>query len=154
MAKYTSEQVKAMSYVEWMETIANELNAAGYKGAGYNESLGRFQNNNAPYEVRDARYFFSGAIDNAEHYNYLKSIGLIDNGRCPLCGAEIKGTIYTYTNGLHPEETYHICKDCYKEGMGMSINPANKQGCIVALLLLPFSAIKGLFSTIANLFQI
>lgn len=153
MMKYTSEQVNAMSYYDWMVTIAKELNEAGYKTDGYNPSIGRFQSSYAPYEVHDVRYFFSGAINSAEHLNYLKSIGLLDNGRCPLCGAVIKKSIYTFTDGFHPDQTYHICRDCYHEGLGVSINPANRSGCIVALLLLPLTAIKGLFSTIIGLFQ-
>ena len=152
MTKYTKEQVSAMSYYTWMETIANELNEAGYKTFGYNESIGRWQADYWPYKVRNVRDFFQGSINNAEHLNYLKSIGLIDNGRCPLCGAEIKGTIYTFTDGTHPDQTYHICKECYKEGLSMSVNPANRSGCIVALFMLPITAIKGLFSSISNLF--
>lgn len=152
MVRYTSEQVNAMSYREWMETIAKELNNAGYKGRGFNEKTGRLEANCVPYEVGDLRFFFQGAINSAEHLNYLKSIGLINNGRCPLCGAQIKGTVFTFTDGFHPDQTYHICKSCYKEGASSSINPANRTGCLVALLLLPVTAIRSFFSSIIGLF--
>ena len=143
--KYSAEQVKSMSYIKWMETIAQELNAAGFKGGSYNEESGHFD---GPYEVGDPLYFFSGAINDYKAIDYLKSIGLVNNGRCPLCGAEIKGGPWQFTNGFQPKENYHICENCYNEGRRVSINPSNNSGCLIALLFAPWGIIKGLFSII------
>ena len=74
--KYSAEKVNNMSYSDWMETIAKELNAAGFKAEGYSEEHHRFMKNIAPYIVRDVRYFFMGAINDAKAMDYLKFIGL------------------------------------------------------------------------------
>ena len=91
--KYSTENINNISYHEWMETIANELNAAGFKGEGYNAAENKFMKNVAPYKVSDDRYFFMGAINDAKAMDYLKSIGLVNNGRCPICGSPIKNEI-------------------------------------------------------------
>lgn len=144
--KYSTEEINSMSYREWMETIAKELNEAGFKGEGYNAATGRFMKNVAPYEVQDIGTFFLGAINDAQAMDYLKSIGLVNNGRCPMCGAVIKGTPSRFTDGMNPNLNFHICSSCRKEGQRMSINPANNSGCMLAFVLFPWNIIKNIFT--------
>ena len=47
--KYTREELSQLSYKSWMETIATELNNAGYKGDGYDPEAGRFRRNFGPF---------------------------------------------------------------------------------------------------------
>ena len=35
--KYTSYQIRQMSWAEWNATMANELNSAGFRCRGFNE---------------------------------------------------------------------------------------------------------------------
>lgn len=143
--KYSAEEINRMSYHEWMETIADELNAAGFKGEGYSATENRFMKNAAPYKVHDDRYFFMGAIDDANAMDYLKSIGLVNNGRCPMCGAPIKGTPSRFTSGMNHNLNFHICSSCRREGQRISINPSNKSECILAFVMLPWYIIKNVF---------
>lgn len=140
--KYSTEKINSMSYQEWMETIAKELNEAGFKGEGYNATMGRFMKNVAPYEVNDVSTFFMGAINDSSAMDYLKSIGLVNNGRCPMCGAVIKGTPSRFMDGMNPNLNFQICSSCGKEGKRISINPANNSGCMLAFVLLPLNIIK------------
>lgn len=151
--KYTSEQVNSLSYADWMETIAKELNDAGYKTSGYSEELHRFAKNCAPYKVYEASTFFLGSIEDPAALNYLKEIGLVNNGRCPMCGAPITGSGWRFTSGSDPSYHFQICGKCGGEGKRISMNPANRSGCLIALLLAPWWMIKGLVSNVLNLLQ-
>ena len=140
--KYSAGEIINMSYLEWMETIAKELNEAGFKKEGHSTIEKRFVKNIKPYEVNDARYFFMGSIDDAKAMDYLKSIGLVNNGRCPMCGKPIKGTPSRFTDGLNPNLNFHICSSCRKNGQRMS----NNSGCIIAFALIPWNFIKSIFT--------
>lgn len=142
--KYSTEEVNNMSYQEWMETIAKELNEAGFKGDGYSETTGQFIKNAAPYKVRNISTFFMGAINDSNAMDYLKSIGLVNNGHCPMCGAVIKGAPSRFTSGMNPNLNFHICSSCRREGQRISINPSNS-GCMLAFILLPWHIIKDIF---------
>lgn len=144
--RYSSEVLNSLSYLEWMETIAKELNAAGFKGDGFSEEAGRFMRNISPYEVHDVRYFFMGAINDAKAMDYLKSIGLVNNGRCPMCGAVIKGTPSSFTSGTNKDLNFHICTSCRKQGQRESINPANNLGCMLAIALIPWHFVKNILA--------
>lgn len=144
--KYSTENINNISYHEWMETIANELNAAGFKREGYNAAENKFMKNVAPYKVDDDRYFFMGAINDAKAMDYLKSIGLVNNGRCPICGSPIKGVPSRFTSGMNPNLNFHICSSCRREGQRISINPSNNFGCILTLVMFPWYIIKNVFT--------
>lgn len=146
--KYTREEISQLSYKSWMETIATELNNAGYQGDGYDPEAGRFRRNFGPYEVLDPAHFFMGAINDHEAMDYLKSIGLVNNGRCPMCGGDITGTPGIFTDGFNSKLNFHICSSCRKEGQRISINPANNTGCLVTLCLLPWYTIKQLLTNL------
>lgn len=102
--------------------------------------------NIAPYKVDDDRYFFMGAINDAKAMDYLKSIGLVNNGRCPICGSPIKGVPSRFTSGMNPNLNFHICSSCRREGQRISINPSNNFGCILALVMFPWYIIKNVFT--------
>lgn len=139
---YSAKEINSISYQEWMEIIAKELNAAGFKGESYNIAVGRFVKNMAEYKVHDANTFFMGAINDANAMDYLKSIGLVNNGRCPMCGAVIKGVPSKFTDGMNPNLNFQICSSCRKKGQRMSINPSNNLGCVLAFILFPYYIIK------------
>ncbi len=132
--KYTAAEVNKMSYYEWMSTIASELNLAGFKAD---------RRTLRPYTVSEDGlwYFFMGAINDPDAMNYLKRIGLVNNGRCPMCGREIKGTPSQFTDNLHPGLDFYICTSCRKEGQRR-----NGQGCLLGVICLPWFLLKNIFT--------
>ena len=138
---YTSSQVRNMTYEQWMDTIAKELNAAGFKARGYNSETGKWQDNFALYEVRDYESFFMGGISDVNALEYLKSIGLVNNGRCPECGNNIYDNSGRFTSGFNSSYHFQICQDCVNRGRKISMNPANK-GCLISLLFTPWYLVK------------
>lgn len=86
-----------------------------------------------------------GTVDGAPEYEHLKKVGLLNNGRCPMCGEPIYGNPGRFTSGCDYNAHFQICQNCVNKGRRTSVNPANRQGCIIALLFLPYYLIKGLF---------
>lgn len=140
--KYSPEDLNGMSYLSWMETIAKELNAAGFRTKGFKDEGGKIIPGYVPYEVYNVYTFFEGAINDSSAMDYLKSIGLVNNKRCPICGSPIKGTPSQYTYSLNPGLNYHICSSCRRQGQSQSIHNSKNSGCIVALILMPWHIIK------------
>lgn len=146
-----------MTEKEWIETMVKELNAAGFKRRGFNSETEQWEDNCAPYEVNRLSPTVSnlilGALNRDEKpLEYLKSIGLINNGRCPMCGESIEGTPCRFTNGYNHDFHFQICNSCYSRGRKTSLNPAQNSGCgcVLALLLMPFDLFKSLIQSIFN----
>lgn len=144
--KYTKDQILSMSWQEWNDTMAKELNEAGFLGPGYNPEKHCLDNHIAPYKADcPVDEFVFGKITRGAEISHLKDIGLLNNGRCPMCGGEITGTPSQFTDGFNPNINFHICGSCCNRGRRNSINPANSSGCLIALLFLPFNLIKSMF---------
>ena len=144
--KYSVNQVRQMSWVEWNQIMAEELNKAGFMGRGYNPDLGRWENHRAPYKADsdNPQSFILGAVDSAPEFEYLKEIGLLNNGRCPLCGEPIYGNPGRFTSGYDHNAHFQICQNCANMGKRISLNPAQNTGCLVAILCFPYYLIRGL----------
>jgi len=145
--KYTSYQIRQMSWAEWNATMANELNSAGFRCRGFNEETRKWENNRDLYRAdsSDPKIFILGTVDGAKEYEYLKSIGLLNNGRCPMCGGSIDGNPARFTSGYDHNAHFQICQSCCNRGRKRSLNHANNSGCIIALLVLPWHLIKSLW---------
>lgn len=138
--KYTKSDLKKYTYVEWMELIAKELNQANILNSAPRVKDGRMQWSDVPFEVNDPGTFFEN-INSVKAINYLKEIGLINNGRCPWCGADIYGTPDRFTDSYFPSINYHICSRCARTKGGLL--PDNRGcGCLLAL---PLFLLKTLF---------
>lgn len=145
--KYTSNQINAMSFLEWTESMANELNKAGYMEESIKMSEDRVpQKCRVPYSVSEPKYFLLGSVTKAEEIEYLKSLGLLNNGRCPMCGSEIIGSPGRFTSGYDHNYHFQVCQNCVKRRKGVSVNAVSKQGCVIALLLLPWNIIKSVLN--------
>lgn len=48
--KYTVEQVRQMTWSQWNDAMAKELNEAGFRARGYNPELRRWENNRELYK--------------------------------------------------------------------------------------------------------
>lgn len=145
--KYSSLDINAMSWAEWTATMAKELNEAGYRTRGYNEEIGGWQDNYALFQedVSDPKFFILGAVDGSAEISYLKSLGLLNNGRCPSCGNRIVGSPGRFTSGYNSSVHFHICQNCIVKGQEISVNNANNIGCIISIVLLPWHILKSIF---------
>lgn len=146
LIKYTTQQVRQMSWFQWNDTMAKELNAAGFKRRGINKETGRWEDNYEPFHAdSDDPSLFIFTLKNANEYEYLKNIGLLNNGRCPMCGNPIETSPGRFTSGFDANVHFQICQNCCNEGKRISINPAHNSGCIITLLLMPWHLLKSLF---------
>ena len=138
---YSSSEIKSLSWYEYNKLMADELNENGFEC--HTSPFSKTFTVSEP-DFRNPTYPLVNDLSRLAQVVFLKKKGLLDNGRCPQCGKDIKPNDigkYTYTDGTYKNVTYHICKDCYREGMHMSLNPAQQKGCIVALLLIPYNLI-------------
>ena len=143
--KYTAEQVRQMTWAEWNDAMAKELNEAGFRARGYNPELGRWENNRELYKAdpSEPKIFILGTVDSAPEYEHLKKVELLNNGG-PMCGEPIYGNPGRFTSGYDYNAHFQICQNCVNKGRHTSVNPANNKGCMLALFFL-YHLIKGLF---------
>lgn len=103
--KYTREQVKAMTQNEYESAICKELNDAGFRQEYNGEQLEYYP---------DESTFGGGIVFDSEAVTYLKRIGLVDNGKCPMCSEREDDLNYKLQN-QQSGAVYHVCKSCYKQ---------------------------------------
>lgn len=103
--KYTREQVKAMTQNEYESAICKELNDAGFRQEYNGEQLEYYP---------DESTFGGGIVFDSEAVTYLKRIGLVDNGKCPMCSEREDDLNYKLQN-QRSGAVYHVCKSCYKQ---------------------------------------
>lgn len=125
MKKYTREQVKTMTRYEYELAISKELNDAGFRR--------EFQGEKVEYEpygaIDSAIVFDSKAVD------YLKDIGLIDNGKCPMCSQKEDELEYRLQN-QRSRATYHVCKSCYKRYAREEREKRAKGCCLIIIVMI------------------
>lgn len=103
--------------------MCQKLKKAGFQG----------QRGNRPphdYEPFDA-VFGGDIVFNLDAVHYLQNMGLLDNGKCPMCGIREDAVNYalSYQNGA----TFHVCKKCYKQ---YARQEKQKRGCACCLIVL------------------
>jgi len=147
--KYTSEYINSISFPEYLELMAKELNDNGFKERGKYE-----------YQVDDEpafqRLFMMGPVNDSLALSHLKRVGLLENGRCPSCGAPMSQYRFTWYDRKDPSKKFYVCYGCSKSnghGDGHSMDGAPHgvlnssqfgTGCIFGLLLLPFYLLKSI----------
>lgn len=128
MLKYNREQVKAMSGKEYEYAMCKELNDAGFKSEFHGEY----------YEYKPSEDTFGGNIVfDANAVSFLKQIGLINNGKCPMCSIREDEQQFLLRN-QRSGATYHVCKTCYKR---YASQEQAKRGCACCLGLFVIIAI-------------
>ena len=128
MSRYTRDQVKAMTRDVYESVICNELNAAGFRS--------EFQGEYFEYEP-DEFVFGGSVVFDPNAVNYLKKIGLIDNGKCPMCSEREEDLQYKLQN-QNSGVVYHVCKSCYKK---YAKQERAKRGCISCLVIIVIIAL-------------
>ena len=134
--KYTKEQVNQMSWQEWNETMARELTFAGFRNTKHTDNGYEEVPISANFEPK---YFVSSELNNADRIEYLKDIGLLNNGRCPICGGIIADKPGKYTNRFDKAINYQICHNCTVTRGGYrnaSKSKNSSSGCMVVIVAL------------------
>ena len=135
--KYSREDVKSMSPITYRELICEELNHAGFQY--------EFQGGKSDY-IPDYSTFGGVIVKDGQAVRYLKTIGLINNGKCPWCGEREE----TIQDSLTPDHgvSFHVCKRCYKQHC---IQERRKRGYCSCIVLLIFITL--IISGIIKLFK-
>ena len=129
MGKYTREQVKAMTQGQYESVICKELNDAGFRREFHGE-LSEYYPDESTFG--GAIVFDSKAVD------YLKSIGLVDNGKCPMCSVKEDELGYRLQNP-HSGAIYHVCKPCYKQYARQEQEKRAKGCCLNIVIIIAFA---------------
>lgn len=152
--KYNSEYINSLSFREYIKLMADELNSNGFK------EYGKYEYNSFENDPSMRRLFMMGPVNDPKAMAFLKSLGLLENGRCPSCGAPMSVYRYTWYDRRYPSKKFYVCYGCSKNngrGDGHSMdgcpsgapNQSNSgSGCMVGLLLLPFHMVKALVMNI------
>lgn len=111
--KYSSDEIRNIPWTQWNELMAQELNDAGFRTQGMNKDSGRIEPDQALFTNwnQDPSTFIV-TVDTPEKINYLKGLGLLNNGRCPMCGGIIEGLPASFHLRNNPYYNYHICNNC------------------------------------------
>ncbi len=144
--KYTSEQINRMSWQEWNEIMARELNENGYKAKEYNSAEHRWTKTGMYKAGNDPKLFVLGKIEDSDAISFLKNVGLLNNGRCPMCGGPIHGNPGRFTSGYDYNYHFQICQNCVKtRGRTRNAGTSSGSGCMISLLLFPWYLLKSFF---------
>jgi hypothetical protein len=138
--KYSSQHINSLSGHDYQELMIKELNENGYrikmKSAGETKEL--------KYYLDDDTFdkLFILGVDDISALNHLKEVGLINNNRCPMCGASCYGSTASFTSGYDSNMKFQICNDCAKIGSNTQDQLKPGGGCLLALFLVPFNLIN------------
>ena len=135
--KYSREQLEKLMYKDYILLMAEELNSHGFTDNGKKYEVGTDVYGGF---VSDFSRGFILSMKDCKAINYLKEIGLLNNGRCPLTGLMLSSaTKTTFTSEYNSSITYDISStwlECtkVKRNWGCFISPV----IIVAGIILGF----------------
>ena len=149
--KYTSEYINSLSFQEYIKLMADELNANGFKDSG------KYKYDTYENDPMMRQLFMMGPVKDPKALMFLKSQGLLENGRCPSCGAPMSVYRYTWSDRRDPSKKFYVCYGCSKSngrGDGHSMDGCSSgapsqsnsgSGCMIGILLMPFYMAKAFF---------
>lgn len=125
--KYSREDIELLMYKDYILLMAEELNNNGFTDNGKRYEVGTNVNGNF---VSDFSRGFILALKDQKATDFLKEIGLLNNGRCPLTGLMISSASKTtFTSEYNSSITYDISSTWLeytktKRNWGCCISPA------------------------------
>lgn len=153
--KYTSEYINNLSFKDYIKLMADELNSNGFK------ENGEYEYDTFEDDPSMRKLFMMGPVNDPKAMSFLKSQGLLENGRCPSCGAPMSVYRYTWYDTRDPSKKFYVCYGCSKSNgrgdghsmdgcpYGVPSQTGSGSGCMLGLLLMPFYMAKTL---VMNLF--
>lgn len=115
-----------MTQDEYESAICKELNDAGF----------REKFNGKQSEYYPDKFTFGGAIvSDPDAVEYLKRVGLLDNGKCPMCSVREDDLMYKLQN-QRSGAIYHVCKSCYKQYARQEQKKRAKGCCLLVVVII------------------
>lgn len=138
--KYSRNDLDNLMYKDYILLIAEELNNNGFKDEdGKKYEVGT--NVHGGF-VSDFSRGFILSIKDSKAIDFLKQVGLLNNGRCPLTGLMLSpSTTMTYTS----EYSSNIQYDINKRWLDYTKEKKN-WGCFVSLAVLIIAIIVGIIN--------
>ena len=144
--KYSKEDINKLMYKDYILLMAEELNNNGFTDTNGNRY--EVSTNVDGDFVSDFSIGFVLSMKEKKAIDFLKEIGLLNNGRCPLTGLMIlPSTKSTYTSEYDPNITYDISL-MWKEYSKVNRN----WGCLVSTPIIIVGIVWGIingFNTVA-----
>lgn len=143
--KYSKEKLNNLTYKDYILLMAEELNKNGFtdKGKKYEVSTDVYGN-----FVSDFFRAFVLSMEDKGAVDFLKEIGLLNNGRCPLTGLMYSQLSQTsYTSEHNPSINYEINRKWLEYTKGK-----RNWGCILSFPVIIVGVVVGIingFSTMA-----
>lgn len=138
--KYSRDDIDNLMYKDYILLIAEELNRNGFKddnGEEYKVSTNVYGD-----FVSDFSRAFILSMKDPKAIDFLKQVGLFNNGRCPLTGLMLSpATKMTYTS----EYSSSIQYDINKKWLDYTKEKKN-WGCFVSLAVLVIAIIAGIIN--------
>jgi len=153
--KYSSSYINSLSFKDYLKLMAKELNEHGFRESGHEYEV---------FEDEFMRLFMMGPVNDPKAMAFLKEQGLLENGRCPSCGAPMSVYKYYWSDTRDPSRRFYVCYGCSKtngRGDGHSMDgcpsgapktgsSSSGSGCMVGLFMLPATVIANLLSRLLN----
>lgn len=138
--KYTRNDLDNLMYKDYILLIARELNQNGFKNdQGREYEVGTIVHGDF---VSDFSRGFFLSIKDPKAIEFLKRVGLLNNGRCPLTGLMLSpATTMTYTS----EYGSNIQYDINKKWLDYTKEKKN-WGCFISLAVLIIAIIVGIIN--------
>lgn len=139
--KYSRDTIDELTYKDYILLIAEELNKNGFTDGEGKEY--KVRTNSYGDFVSDFSRDFILSIGNKEAIDFLKGIGLLNNGRCPLTGLMLSDTTTTtYTSEYSTNINYDISTLWKKY-----TTPKRNWGCFVSIPVIIIGIIIGLINS-------
>lgn len=138
--KYSRDDIDNLTYKDYILLIAEELNSNGFKDDNGDEY--KVSTNVHGDFVSDFSRAFILSMKDPKAIDFLKQVGLLNNGRCPLTGLMLSpATKMTYTS----EYSSSIQYDINKKWLDYTKEKKN-WGCFVSLAVLVIAIIAGIIN--------
>ena len=89
--------------------------------------------------------FILGQVTSVQAIEHLKTIGLLNNGRCPMCGGSFHKNPGRYTSGFDHNLHFQICQNCVRS-RGRIKNIGKKKSIIQNILTISGTMFLGIFA--------
>jgi len=127
-----------MTQDEYESAICKELNDAGFKQEFHGELSEYYP---------DESTFGGAIVFDPEAVNHLKHVGLLDNGKCPMCSIREDDLMYKLQN-QQSGAVYHVCKSCYKQ-YAQQERTKRGLGCCLSILIIIVLIIWGIIKIVS-----
>ncbi|MBP3511801.1 MAG: hypothetical protein J6K19_07185 [Prevotella sp.] len=137
--KYSREYLNGLMYKDYILLMAEELNNNGFTDNGEKYKVGT---NIIGDFVSDFSVGFVLSITDKRAIDFLKDIGLLNNGRCPLTGLMISSTTQSVFNSEHNSSITYYISSIWQEYTKKKRN----WGCFVSIPIILIGIVIGVIN--------